>query len=402
MSWATRPAMSETELWASCGAMALTGRAAGPALLGTGSPASAVHAALNRISAAGVARVPGVQLLGERAALTGAGRNAPWSAGGSFRILPALDGWLGVSLARPADVSMLPALVEDDVSEPWPAIGTWLRRTPAGLAAARAQLLGLPAAEVPARPAAPVRPPVVVTPGGSREPVARPFVLDFSALWAGPLAAHLLGLAGARVVKVESRTRPDGARSGSLRFFDLLQAGHEAVALDFTGQRQELGRLVARADVIIEASRPRALAQLGIDATREVARGAIWVSITAAGRDHGLRAGFGDDVAAGAGLVAWEDGVPYPMADALADPLSGITAAAAAIEALSGRRGALIDVSMHDVCAAAAVAPRTGPADVIASAPAARTPRGAAVPMGHDTARVLAEPGPPVPGGSPA
>ena len=181
------------------------------------------------------------------------------------------------------------------------------------------------------------------------------------------------------------------ARSGSPRFFDLLHAGHEAVALDFTAQRAELGRLVAWADVIIEVSRPRALAQLGIDAMREAARGAIWVSVTAAGRDQGMRVGFGDDVAAGTGLVAWEDGVPYPMADALADPMSGITAAAAAVEALSGHRGALIDVSMHDVCAAAAVFPRTGPADVTASAPAARTPQGAAVPMGHDTVRVLAE-----------
>ena len=39
-----------------------------------------------------------------------------------------------------------------------------------------------------------------------------PLVVDLSALWAGPLCAHLLGLAGARVVKVESLGRPDGAR----------------------------------------------------------------------------------------------------------------------------------------------------------------------------------------------
>jgi len=31
-------------------------------------------------------------------------------------------------------------------------------------------------------------------------------VVDLSALWAGPLCANVLGLAGARVIKVESRT----------------------------------------------------------------------------------------------------------------------------------------------------------------------------------------------------
>ena len=40
-------------------------------------------------------------------------------------------------------------------------------------------------------------------------------VVDLSSLWAGPLVGHLLLRAGARVVKVESTTRPDGARRGS-------------------------------------------------------------------------------------------------------------------------------------------------------------------------------------------
>jgi hypothetical protein len=43
----------------------------------------------------------------------------------------------------------------------------------------------------------------------------------------------LLALAGARVVKVESTRRLDGARSGSSAFYDLLNAGKESVALDF-------------------------------------------------------------------------------------------------------------------------------------------------------------------------
>jgi hypothetical protein len=46
-----------------------------------------------------------------------------------------------------------------------------------------------------------------------------------SSLWAGPLCTNLLGLGGARVIKVESTTRPDGARSGPPAFFELLHHG---------------------------------------------------------------------------------------------------------------------------------------------------------------------------------
>jgi hypothetical protein len=383
--------MTETELWAASGAMALTGRADGPALLGTGSPATAVHDGLARLAAAGVPVLPDVRLLGERAAFMGTHRNAPWSVGGAFRVLPAADGWFGLSLSRSTDVDLIPALTEDDVDEPWASVAAWLRDRSAASAADRARLLGLPAAVVPAAPVPPVRRPVVVTRGGRRQAVARPLVVDLSALWAGPLCAHLLGLAGARVVKVESPVRPDGARRGEPRFYDLLHAGHESVAIHPTTDAAALHRLVARADVVLEASRPRALAQWGLDAEREVARGAVWISITAGGRADPMRVGFGDDVAAGAGLVAWEDGTPCPMGDALADPLTGVAAAAAAVETLADTHGALLDVSMHDVCAAAASVPRSGPTGVTPAAPTSRRPAGHAAESGQHTAAVLAE-----------
>src|SRR5581483_6493598 len=100
--------------------------------------------------------------------------------------------------------------------------------------------------------------------------------------------------------------------------------------------REQLRRLIAQADVVIEASRPRALRQLGIDAEEAVASGTVWVSITAYGRAPGddLLIGFGDDVAAGAGLVARDDRGPLFAGDALADPLTGVQAASAAVTAL--------------------------------------------------------------------
>ena len=51
--------------------------------------------------------------------------------------------------------------------------------------------------------------------GMRHELAAPPRIVDLSALWAGPLCAHLLQLAGASVVKLESTRRPDGARFGA-------------------------------------------------------------------------------------------------------------------------------------------------------------------------------------------
>ena len=113
-----------------------------------------------------------------------------------------------------------------------------------------------------------------------------------------------------------------------------------------------MAALVAAADIVIEASRPRALAGFGLDAGAAVAAGTTWISITAAGRGSD-RIGFGDDVAAGAGLVARTDaGTPVFVGDAIADPLTGLTAAVLAMSAPADGAGKLWDVAMTDVVAA--------------------------------------------------
>ncbi len=352
--------------WARSGAMALTGRVDGPPRLSPGAPASALRAALAVLTAdAAGAPIPGVELLGERAAYAGLHRNAPWSPGGGFRALPARDGWLGLSLARDPDLELLPALMQAGlVADPWTAVADWLASQRVADAAARAQLLGLPAAAIVEGTRPPQRAAVQVTLGGARRPVRAPVVVDLTSLWAGPLCANLLGLRGARVIKVESARRPDGARGGAPGFFELLHRGHDSVVLDFATHRADLHALLARADVVLESSRPRALRQLDIVAEDHVAGGTIWASITAYGRDvaDGMRVGFGDDVAAGAGLVWWDDDRrPNPVGDALADPLAGAFAAAAVAVALRGERGCLLDVSMHDVAAGAATLPTDRP-----------------------------------------
>jgi hypothetical protein len=263
--------------------------------------------------------------------------------------------------------------------------------------------------------------------GGRPGPPRRPetfTVVDFSSLWAGPLCAHLLGLAGARVVKVEGAGRLDGARFGPPAFFDLLHAGQASVTVDLTGPtgRRAARELIVSSDVVIEASRPRAFDQLGLAPAALLAEcpGLTWVSITGYGRTGPWRdrVAFGDDAAAAAGLVAWEpDGSPLFVADAVADPLTGIVAAAAALACVLGGGGHHVDIALREVVASLLTGPepeagcgdggwdgdgdRDGPAGRPRFAPAAdharppappraRRPAGTAPPPGADNAIILA------------
>jgi hypothetical protein len=334
-------------------------------MVAPGDPASTVRRALDSVAFAcerrtgRFPRLPGVGLLSERAAAAGFTRRGPWSCGGAFRTMPTRDGWFGLSLARPADHELLPALTGSNGGhDPWEVVARWCAGMRADEAAERASLLGMAVCAVPEPANTAPRRGVVLTDGASREVAERPRVLDLTSLWAGPLCAHLLGLGGAVVTKVESARRPDGARLGSRSFFELLQRGHDSVVIDFEASagRQRLRDLIEQSDVVLEASRPRAMRQLGILAEDYVSAGISWVSITARGRAHN-RVGFGDDVAFGAGLHVVDGNEVLPCGDALADPLAGVVAAASAAEALLLPVARLIDVSMHDVAREAALRP---------------------------------------------
>src|ERR1700710_886687 len=108
------PESSALAEWAASGAMALTGRPDGPPLDAPGRPATQLREGLDGFARLVEARtgtapeLPGVGLLGERAAIAGFHRAGPWSCGGAFRALRTSDGWLGLSLARPSDLDAVP------------------------------------------------------------------------------------------------------------------------------------------------------------------------------------------------------------------------------------------------------------------------------------------------------
>jgi hypothetical protein len=367
--------------------------------------AGLLDAAAQRLDA--YVRVDPLELLGQRAAIRGLRRGGTTSCGGSTRLLRARDGWLATTLARPDDAALVAAWLElpSDPEDPWDAIRSAASAASADELTARGRVLGLPVAALPpAPPAGPLphrlRPWTTQRVPGDA-PVPMPVrdlrVVELASLWAGPLCGALLARAGAAVVKVESTSRPDGARRGAPAFFDLLNAGKRSVALDLGTRegRDGLRLLVERADVVIEGSRPRALAQLGIDAAAAVSSGPrVWASITGHGREGPASGwvGFGDDAAVAGGLVCWEGTQPRFCADAVADPIGGLVAATAVLEAVGSGGRHLIDVALARVASAFAGPPSRGqvPSSDI-RLPSLPAPSAAGPALGGHTAVVLAE-----------
>jgi crotonobetainyl-CoA:carnitine CoA-transferase CaiB-like acyl-CoA transferase len=151
-------------------------------------------------------------------------------------------------------------------------------------------------------------------------------------------------------------------RQGQPAFFALLNHPKRHVAIPW--HRDALLPLIAEADIVIEAARPRALRQLGIDADALVReRGLIWITITAHGAtgEEANWVGFGDDVAVAAGLSAELERVTGRagfVGDAIADPLTGIEAAACAWHAWAQGRGGRHGIAMRTVVADAIVSSR--------------------------------------------
>ncbi len=302
----------------------------------------------------------------ERPGLDPARRSPYQSANQHCELIRATDEWVAAQLARPVDHQAVPAVagllgVDLGAVDPWPApawepLRELVRRRDAAAVVGALRTLGVAAAVVGE---AAEWPHVVrasgVGPAGASGPV-----VDLSALWAGPLAAKLIGIAtGAEVVDVESTRRLDPMRLDSGQLGHWLHDGRGLELFDHRSaeELQRLRGIVGRAAVVVTAGRRRALSSLGLDPEALVsATGAVWVHLSGYGLRSPLAdaAAFGDDAAAAAGLVDWVGDEPRFVADAVADPLAGVAAARAAVELIEEKRGGLLDVSLAGVAAAAA------------------------------------------------
>ena len=196
----------------------------------------------------------------------------------------------------------------------------------------------------------------------SSTPLAGHLVADLSRHLPGPYAARILRDLGARVIKVEEPTLGDPVRlvrpiqRGAGALAAALLAGVESVALDLRqeGARAVLDRLLERADVLLESSRPGGLERLTGAAPAEMARRhprLVVCSISGWGQagPHRLRAGHDLGYQAMAGSLAPVDAMPALPA---ADLVGGWSAVAAILAALvergSSGRGAVIDAPLLD------------------------------------------------------
>ena len=363
------PSPTAAASWAASGAMSLMGEATERPRFAAAPLAIAARGAglaIEMLSKGRVHEADWAALLGERAAMVGHVRQGRVSSGGAARLLETSDEWIAIQLPRPDDWQLVPAWLEIDLnsndfeSDPgWMRIADHLRTRTTEDVLNRGRLIGLAVAHAPRTIQADAPTYQLHNESESKSIGRRVRVLDLTSLWAGPLATSILARAGCDVLKVEAPERPDGARAGPRDFFDLMNDGKRSVVLDLhsPADRSHFERLLESADVVIESARPRALAQLGYDAESWTTSraGRLWASITGYGRDHEWIA-FGDDAAVAAGF-AWEPGTPTSpvfCADAIADPVTGLHAAAAILGFRQSGRGGLLELALRDVIASTA------------------------------------------------
>ncbi|MFD7990908.1 CaiB/BaiF CoA transferase family protein [Streptomyces mexicanus] len=200
---------------------------------------------------------------------------------------------------------------------------------------------------------------------GTAAPLAGLRVLDLATLFAGPLAATMLGDFGADVIKVEHPTRPDPARghgpakNGVGLWWKLLGRNKRTITLDLStpGGRAVLLRLAAGADVVVENFRPGTLEKwdLGWPQLSAANPRLVLARVTAFGQfgPYASRPGFGTLAEALSGFAAITgepDGPPTLPPFGLADSIAGLATAYAVMTALAAREragaGQVVDMAI--------------------------------------------------------
>ncbi|MEV6968253.1 CoA transferase [Hamadaea sp. NPDC051192] len=177
-------------------------------------------------------------------------------------------------------------------------------------------------------------------------------VVDAATLFAGPLAATILGDYGADVIKVEHPAKGDPSRGhgpakdGVPLWWTMLGRNKQTVTLDLgRAEGAELAlRLLADADVLVENFRPGTLERwgLGPDVLHAINPRLVLARVTAFGQTgpYARRPGFGTLAEAMSGFAAITgpaDGPPTLPPFGLADGISALACAQAIMTALYHR-----------------------------------------------------------------
>jgi crotonobetainyl-CoA:carnitine CoA-transferase CaiB-like acyl-CoA transferase len=150
-------------------------------------------------------------------------------------------------------------------------------------------------------------------------PLARFTVLDLTRVRAGPTAVRQLADWGANVIKIEAPPEPGGAEGmGGARHgpdFQNLHRNKRSLTLDLKSPEgiEIFGKLVRRADVLVENYRPDVKTRLGIDyaALKALNPRLVYASISGFGQSgpYRDRPGF-DQIAQGMGGLMSITGLP--------------------------------------------------------------------------------------------
>ena len=189
-------------------------------------------------------------------------------------------------------------------------------------------------------------------------------VVDAATLFAGPLAATVLGDFGAEVVKVEhprgDPSRTHGyAKDGIGLWWKMLGRNKKCVTLNLSNARgQEIFKRLARdADVVIESFRPGTLERwnLGYEELKAENPGLILARVTGFGQfgPYKNRPGFGtlaESMSGFAHVTGQPDGPPTLPPFGLADGIAALATAVSILTALKARdatgKGQVVDLAI--------------------------------------------------------
>lgn len=197
-------------------------------------------------------------------------------------------------------------------------------------------------------------------------------IADFSWIWAGPYAASLLGFMGAEVIKIESRSRIDQTRKGTIMdtdnfdglnyspTFNNANLNKKGVSLDLTKPEGAAlaKRIVQKSDIVISNMRPGKMEKLGLgyEDLKKARPDLIMIESSGFGCTGPYRgyAGFAPIFASFGGLAyltGYEDGEPNVMSgvqDLRAGTLSAFIVLAALVHRQKTGEGQYIDLSSSE------------------------------------------------------